>query len=862
MASGVELARAFITLIPAMPGAQQSITNQLAPASAKAGQAGSSSLGGAFVSGLKKFAVPVAGALAAFSVGKFIKGSVAEFQSYQGAVNAFGRIAGGSVQQFSGLRAAIQLSGVDVNAAQSSMTIFSKNLGKAAQDGTKTAAMAKTLGTNFLDASGQVKPMSEILPALSDKFKAMPDGAQKTALAMQLFGRSGATLLPFLNKGSAGIAELTAQAGKMGLVLDETDQKIFGASKSSIRQFTMSMQGLKVAVGSTALPILTAFGNLGRAVLVPVIQLIARGFSAARAPVLAFAGHVQAMADRIGAITTGLIALFTKGDFTGGLRKALGLEEDSKIVGVLFSIRDAVGAVFSNIKGYFTGLNLGSVFSTLGQSFGPLIPQVVQLASSLSPLGLIFKSLAPLLPQIGSMFSQLGQTLATSLGAALKAVLPALGQVAQSLTTGLGQAFQAILPAISSLVPVIGQALGSLAGVIGSVVAAIAPMISQILPPLVGLFSQLIPVVANLVSSILPPLASIVTTIIGAIGPLISAILPPLIGLFQKIIPPVMQLVSSVLPPIATLFGVIVAAIAPLITQIASLLIPIINALMPVVTTVFGVIASIITSVMQIIQGVIQVVTGIISGNWSMVWTGIKNIFGGIWNTIVNVISGAIKIVGSVIGAGLNIARSIVSNVLGAIGNFFASTWRNVTNGVSGFIGGFLDFFRKMPGQILGFLSGLGSSLWNIGRDMIQGLLDGAGSLLRGIGDFFLRMIPGWIVEPFKAALGIHSPSTVFRDEVGAMIPAGLVEGIDGGVAQVDASLRSLVTVPKLPSLAHYRPAAPEYGGGLGAASLSERNSPLVHIENQYVQKDDTAADVANELEFKARAKAGGLVFA
>lgn len=36
----------------------------------------------------------------------------------------------------------------------------------------------------------------------------MPDGAEKSALAMQLFGKNGMAMLPFLNKGAAGIQEL------------------------------------------------------------------------------------------------------------------------------------------------------------------------------------------------------------------------------------------------------------------------------------------------------------------------------------------------------------------------------------------------------------------------------------------------------------------------------------------------------------------------------------------------------------------------------------------------------------------------------------------------------------------------------
>ena len=47
----------------------------------------------------------------------------------------------------------------------------------------------------------------------------MEDGAGKTALAIKLFGKSGADLIPLLNQGRAGIKELTDEAAKLGIVI-------------------------------------------------------------------------------------------------------------------------------------------------------------------------------------------------------------------------------------------------------------------------------------------------------------------------------------------------------------------------------------------------------------------------------------------------------------------------------------------------------------------------------------------------------------------------------------------------------------------------------------------------------------------
>ena len=79
----------------------------------------------------------------------------------------------------------------------------------------------------------------------------------------------------------------------------------------------------------------------------------------------------------------------------------------------------------------------------------------------------------------------------------------------------------------------------------------------------------------------------------------------------------------------------------------------------------------------------------------------------------------------------------------------------------------------------MGSLVGLGSLLYNAGRDVIQGFLNGAGSLLATLGTFFLNKLPGFIREPFKKALGIQSPSTVFAG-FGKNVVQGLANGING----------------------------------------------------------------------------------
>ncbi|WP_258802770.1 phage tail protein [Pseudarthrobacter sp. NS4] len=276
-------------------------------------------------------------------------------------------------------------------------------------------------------------------------------------------------------------------------------------------------------------------------------------------------------------------------------------------------------------------------------------------------------------------------------------------------------------------------------------------------------------------------------------------------------------------------FHGLVAAVGPFIDQLISVLTPTVQNLLPVVDIVFNTIGSLVAGVMQVIQGVIQVATGAISGNWSQVWSGIQNIFGGIWNNIQAIVSGVIGVVGTVIRAGLSNAAGFVGSILGNIGRFFADTWNNVVNGVSSMIGNVVGFFSGLIGRITGAIGNAGSALFSVGVNIIQGLINGIGSMMGSIGRAVLNIVPEAIRGPFEDLLGIRSPSRVFR-EYGVNIGQGLILGIDGMHAKVADSVTGLVSVPSVPafSTGSFTPV-----GAIGAAGGSGM------VNNFSIQVDD-----------------------
>ena len=97
----------------------------------------------------------------------------------------------------------------------------------------------------------------QLLSTLADKFAAMPDGIHKTAMSMEIFGKSGANLIPFLNKGSSGISELRTEAEELGVVVDgKTTEAFKGLEESSLR-IHGAMTGFKNTLAVALLPTIT-----------------------------------------------------------------------------------------------------------------------------------------------------------------------------------------------------------------------------------------------------------------------------------------------------------------------------------------------------------------------------------------------------------------------------------------------------------------------------------------------------------------------------------------------------------------------------------------------------------------------------
>ncbi len=124
--------------------------------------------------------------------------------------------------------------------------------------------MFKVLGIQVESANGNLKSTEDVLLDLADLFAKSADGTRKAALAQELFGKSGAALIPFLNKGRDGIKELTAEADRLGVTISGDTAK--AADDFNNNMFRLK-EGVKGAVNQITEGLLPSLNRISEAML-------------------------------------------------------------------------------------------------------------------------------------------------------------------------------------------------------------------------------------------------------------------------------------------------------------------------------------------------------------------------------------------------------------------------------------------------------------------------------------------------------------------------------------------------------------------------------------------------------------------
>lgn len=201
-------------------------------------------------------AAAIAGA--AVAMGAAIKETIDHADELSKAAQKFGV----GIEQLSRLAYAADLSDVSLEGLGNGLKKLSDNMAQVASGTGQRAAVAfKALGINVTDASGHLRSSEAVMQDIAGRFGDMQDGATKTALAVAIFGKSGADLIPLLNSGKDGLAQMAAEADELGITLDQKTASAAEAFNDNLTRLHTIGKGVATQVTAGLIPGLVSLSN-------------------------------------------------------------------------------------------------------------------------------------------------------------------------------------------------------------------------------------------------------------------------------------------------------------------------------------------------------------------------------------------------------------------------------------------------------------------------------------------------------------------------------------------------------------------------------------------------------------------------
>lgn len=747
-----------------------------------------------------------------------------------GAVVAVGTAAGAIIKSSLGVVANMeqQIGGVETLFKDSANTVIDnanrayKTAGMSANNYMETvtsfsASLLQSLGGDTAKAASYA---DRAIVDMSDNANKMGTSMRDIQNAYQGFAKQNYTMLDNLKLGYGGTqeemkrlvsdaAKLTDVQKELGVTVDANSlsfgnivnaisvvQKQMGITGTTSKEAATTIEGsvssAKAAWENFEAGVISAndlvetfwtatqniFTNLGQIIPrlgktgIDVVSALAGKIGGAVPQVKDFTDAIESIADKLGSMDTGqltnlgkmsavligaapALSLIGKGagtfsDALGGLGNVTGgaITAISKLPGTVESASASLEKAGTAFK------NVGDAIALPFQDLAPKIaPAIGKLGGSVSemwnagPGGKLTSAVTQTAGKVGESFAKVGPKLAEKfptitgkvgeLGKKVSAIVPKFGAVGEKIASYggvIGDSFKPILSKAATFAPAFLKCM-NIAGGLGIVVAGLGL--------LQGAFGDQIGQILTMVQTKGP---EVITNFCNGI----TAALPNLIAQGAMLLNNLLQAITANLPAVISGGISIVSTLISGIAQQLPTLIP--TALMMIVTLV----GSLLSNVGQIVDAGIDLLVGLAQG---------------LVNALPQLINQAPTIIGQ-------LATAIISN----LPKILQAGIKIITILATGLVQAIPQLIGKIPAIISQIKNAFTSVNWgSVGMNIVKGIASGLTNAAKSLADAAANAASN-ALDWVKSKLGIHSPSRVFRDQVGKMIALGMGIGFEKNI--------------------------------------------------------------------------------
>jgi hypothetical protein len=180
--------------------------------------------------------------------------------SFADDIARMSQIVGISVSSLQGLSFAANQNDISMQSLGKALIFMHKNLA-ALNKGSKAQveAFAK-LGLAASDLRD--KSPDELFMLIADRIASIENPTERITIALKIFGKAGANLIPLLNKGAGAIAEYKAELQRLGAIMSDEDVQAAEEFHETLKKLWYIIKnGLIAAIGSAVIPLLKEWAN-------------------------------------------------------------------------------------------------------------------------------------------------------------------------------------------------------------------------------------------------------------------------------------------------------------------------------------------------------------------------------------------------------------------------------------------------------------------------------------------------------------------------------------------------------------------------------------------------------------------------
>lgn len=394
-------------------------------------------------------------------------------------------------------------------------------------------------------------------------------------------------------------------------------------------------------------------------------------------------------------------------------------------------------------------------------------------AQKISGIKYDISSFADVTQAIHVIQTELGITGTTALEASstIQGSASAMKASWQNLLTGMADPTQDFNVLLQNFISSIGTFAGNLLPVITTATQGVLQMVQGLLPQIPVLIEQMLPIVIEGVSGIISGLVGILPQIVNAVMEILPQLVTAILNMLPQILEAGIQILLSLIQGLTQALPQLIAMLPEIINTIITVLIEnlplIIEAGVQLLMAVIEGLAQAIPQLIDYIPSIIETIITVLLDNLPMLIDCAIQLMIAIINGLMQSTSKLAAMVPEII---FTIVRTLVAN-----------------------LPQLLNAGKTLLTSIIDGIKSILSNMVTIGKNVVDGLWQG----IQGAKNWLLNKIKQWcgsILNGIKAFFGIHSPSTVMRDEVGKMIPKGMAIGIDKAKNLVTKATKALVT--------------------------------------------------------------------